>query len=179
MSSQSFSTYQGRSNSMLAEVPQLRISIGRVDESPIRKSRTAQNIKEQPANCAPAYKARRRLTPGSCNGLFSAGFPTGVQGLLPHLTQRTSLISFPLPSWGRPQGHREALLLTCNFQRVAHANPYCKLSSRSLPAFWARLRCNYPRVAIAPLDCKLRNLWKASVSVGNAGINASGSDLSL
>jgi hypothetical protein len=36
--------------------------------------------------------------------MFSAGFPTGVQGHLPHLTQRTS---FPLPSSGqatRPPG---------------------------------------------------------------------------
>ena len=68
------------------------------------KAHAAQNIKERPAKYARAARARGRSTPGSCNGLFSAGFPTGVQGRLPHLTQRTS---FPLPSTGqatRPPG---------------------------------------------------------------------------
>jgi hypothetical protein len=62
--------------------------------------------------------------------LFSVGFPTGVQGCaacVSHLTQRTS---FPLPSSGRPHGHREAPLLICNFQRLAHGGPYCKSATK-------------------------------------------------
>ena len=105
--------------------------------------------------------------------LVLCGIPYRGRGVLPHLTQRTSLTSFPLPSWGRPQGHREASLLICNFQRVAHATPYCKLSSRSLPACRFRLRCNFPRIATMPPDCKRRSLWKAAGSVGNARLNAS------
>ena len=48
-----------------------------------------------------------------------------LQGLtLPHPTQRTS---FPLPSIGAGhKGHREALLLICNFSRVAQATLQCK-----------------------------------------------------
>ena len=45
------------------------------------------------AQRARATKARESIAPGSCNGLFSVGFPTGVQGLSPHLTQRTSSIT--------------------------------------------------------------------------------------
>jgi len=41
-----------------------------------------------------------------------------------HLTLRTS---FPLPSSGRPHGHREAPSLICNFLRVAHATLACNL----------------------------------------------------
>ena len=58
-------------------------------ERSIQRRRAAQNIKERPAKRARATRARRSRTPGSCNGLFSAGFPTGVQGLQPHLIQRT------------------------------------------------------------------------------------------
>jgi len=47
----------------------------------------------------------------------------GLRGRLPYLTQRTSS---PLPFSGRPHGHREAPLLTCNFQRVAQVTPRCK-----------------------------------------------------
>jgi len=36
-------------------------------------------------------------TSGLAMGLFSAGFPTGVEGHLPHLTQRTGF--FSLPGW--------------------------------------------------------------------------------
>jgi len=89
-------------------VPRVRISICLAGKTPVQKLRAALNINERPANRARAAEARRRLPPGSCNGLFSEGFPTGVQGLLPHLTQRTSITTcFPLPSTGqakRPPG---------------------------------------------------------------------------
>ena len=41
--------------------------------------RAAQNIKQRPVFTR-ATRARERSTLGSCNGLFSAGFPTGAQG---------------------------------------------------------------------------------------------------
>jgi hypothetical protein len=106
------------------------------------------------------------LTPGSCNGLFSVGFPTGVQGHLPHPTQRTSSIT-RLPTSlnrGRPNGHREALLLNrYNFQRVAHAPFDCKRRRHEshLP------RCNFPRIATLRPESKLLICGKPTESVGN------------
>ena len=47
-----------------------------------KKHHAAQNIKQQPAINARADRARGSSASGSCNGLFSAGFPTGVQGVL-------------------------------------------------------------------------------------------------
>jgi hypothetical protein len=73
------------------------------------QSRTAQNIKDRPAQRARATKAHGGFLPGSCNGLFSVGFPTGARDDIPPLpTLRTS---FPLPPTGRPIGHRKAPLL--------------------------------------------------------------------
>ena len=49
------------------------------------------------------------------------------RGLPPHLIQRTSITTcFPLPSLGRPSGHREALPLLCNFSRVSQSTFICK-----------------------------------------------------
>ena len=42
--------------------------------------RAAQNIKERPAQKLEPLGRAKGLPFGSCNGLFSAGFPTGVQG---------------------------------------------------------------------------------------------------
>ncbi len=78
---------------------------GKIRPEPLWITRShGAKIKERPAKNTRATRARGSCTPGSCNGLFSVGFPTGVQGHLPHLTQRTS---FPLPSDGagtRPPG---------------------------------------------------------------------------
>jgi hypothetical protein len=79
-----------------------------------RPSRAAQNIKERPAIYARTTRVRRRLTPGSCNGLFSVGFPTGAQGHLPHLTQRTSSITL-LPTSLTRAGRQATGRLYCNF----------------------------------------------------------------
>jgi hypothetical protein len=53
--------------------------------------------KERPAKIARAARARGRSTPGSCNGLFSVGFPTGVQRCTSSATRKTLRTSFPLP----------------------------------------------------------------------------------
>ena len=52
--------------------------------------------------------------------LFSVGFPTGARSKTLTQTQRTC---FPLPSMGRPNGHRDAPLLSSIFPRVAQATP--------------------------------------------------------
>jgi hypothetical protein len=78
------------------------------------KGRVAQNIKEQPAIYARTTRVRRSLTPGSCNGLFSVGFPTGVQGHSPRLTQRTSSITL-LPTSLKRAGHLATGRLYCNY----------------------------------------------------------------
>jgi len=100
--------------------------------------RVAQKIKERPTQCARATKARGRLSPGSCNGLFSLGIPSrGLRrGSKPASTNPTnqlpnSLDSGPTsPNQGRPtnlaSGHQEAPLLTNNFLRVAQGRPGCK-----------------------------------------------------
>jgi hypothetical protein len=63
----------------------------------LRKTQS-QKIKYRPAKRARADKARGRSTPGSCNGLFSVGFPTGVQRCTSCATRKTLRTSFPLPS---------------------------------------------------------------------------------
>ena len=99
---------RSRSNSLWTVVPRLQLSISQAARCR-STHRAAQNIKERPAIHARADRARGRISPGSCNGLFSVGFPTGVQGRLPHLTQRTS---FPLPSDGA--GHTATGRLHCS-----------------------------------------------------------------
>ena len=57
-------------------------------------------------------------------GLFSAGFPTAVQGRLPHLTERTS---FPLPSSGqatRPPGGS-----TAHLQLIENSTSYSLIAT--------------------------------------------------
>jgi hypothetical protein len=95
---------------------------------------TAQNLKDQPAQQMPEpILAHGNKIPGSCNGLFSEGFPTeGPGGKLTHPTLRTS---FPLPTQGRPNGHREAPLLISNFPRVAQHLLACKSLSICLVPF--------------------------------------------
>ena len=93
---------RGRSNSPLAACSPCANPICLAGKTPAQKHRAALNINERPANRARAAKAHRRLPPGSCNGLFSEGFPTEVQGRLPRLNQRTSITTcFPLPSTGQ------------------------------------------------------------------------------
>jgi hypothetical protein len=108
MSSLISSYTRGRSNSPLTVCSSRVKPICLSGKTPVQKRRAALNINERPANHARAAEARRRFPPGSCNSLFSEGFPTGVQGHLPHLTQRTSITTcFPLPSTGqanRPPG---------------------------------------------------------------------------
>ncbi len=56
-----------------------------------------KKIKKRPAKTARATRARGRSSPGSCNGLFSVGFPTGVQRCTSCAIRSTLRTSFPLP----------------------------------------------------------------------------------
>ena len=57
------------------------------------KSLLRINLKDRPAFARANIGSRGQVL-GSCNGMFSGGFPTGAQGHLPRLTQRTC---FPIP----------------------------------------------------------------------------------
>ena len=78
---------------------------------------------------------------------------------LPRPTLRTG---FPLPTRGRPQGHREAPLLICNFSRVAQATLQCK----SRIGINLRLNRDFLRISTGLQSCKTKGLWKAGISVG-------------
>ncbi len=77
--------------------------------------------------------------------MFSAGFPTGVQGLQPHLTQRTC---FPLPSTGqatRPPGGSTAHLV---LPKSSTRHPLLQtLSASGARLNRARPGCNLTRIA--------------------------------
>jgi hypothetical protein len=113
-------------------------------------ARAAQKFKHRPAKIARATRARGRSTPGSCNGLFSVGFPTGVQRCTTCAIRPTLRTSFPLPPKTNLDGaglfgHREAPLLTSNLTRVAQPTPQCK---RGKGATFPRLAIG-PRIAIS------------------------------
>ena len=94
-------------------------------------------------------------SPGSCNGLFSEGFPTGVQGLLPHLTQRTI---FPLPSSGRLKATGRIHCSNCNFQRVTQPLFIRKPRPSSGCAV-----CDFQRVAQPLSVCKCFPMFRLAV----------------
>jgi hypothetical protein len=104
-----------------------------------------ENINDQPAKIARTARARGRLAPGSCNGLFSLGIPyrglTVQQRNTSNPTNEVPSLSFPLPSYriaigAGPStfqrisrtGHQEAQLLTYHLIRVAQVVPGCKHS---------------------------------------------------
>jgi hypothetical protein len=87
------------------------------------------NIKDRPAYFACAAKARERTyLSGHYNGLFSAGFPTGIRGAIfaassdPKNCLLTSLSGQAL---NRPPEGSTALY--CNFLRLAQAILICNL----------------------------------------------------
>jgi hypothetical protein len=80
------------------------------------KARTAQNIKHLPAqNAHEPLAAHRSFLLGFAIACSLRESLQGYQGLLPHLTQRTSITTcFPLPSTG--QAHRPPGGSTSNLQ---------------------------------------------------------------
>ncbi len=85
--------------------------VRRTGKSPAKMFRAAQNIKQRPA-FARAAKARGSSLPGLAMGLFSAGFPTGVQGIAFDLTRPYEPASlFPLGA-----GHTATGRLHCSFR---------------------------------------------------------------
>jgi len=58
----------------------------------------------------------------------------GYWGLLPHPTQRTSITTrFPLPSWGRPFGHREAFTSHLQLSKSSTGHPSLQAASVCCP----------------------------------------------
>jgi hypothetical protein len=70
---------QARPDSMPASVPCVEKRVRRARNVPGRKLSRSANIKERPVMPEPLRLAGN--FPGSCNGLFSEGFPTGAQGV--------------------------------------------------------------------------------------------------
>jgi hypothetical protein len=98
---------EGLSNSKLRVIPRCDEPKS-VDLSPVRISSFAQRktFKQRPASLGP-LRARGSFSPGSCNGLFSVGFPTGVRGLIPTSPDPSNQLCFLLPTSGgaqRPPG---------------------------------------------------------------------------
>ncbi len=95
-------------------------------------ARAAQKIKERPAKIARADRARGRRTPGSCNGLFSVGFPTGVSTMrkTAQLVRPYEPAShFPLAGQAtRPPGGSTAPF---NLIRVTQDSRRCKFDNRA------------------------------------------------
>jgi len=73
---------RGRANSVGGSFPDCESQTGREAESSIQRFRTAQNIKQRPDERSRTAKVRRRITPGSCNGLFSLGIPYRGPGVI-------------------------------------------------------------------------------------------------
>lgn len=85
--------------------------------SPLKKSAPRKISMIDRAFSARATRAHRRNSPGSCNGLFSVGFPTVAQGLLPRLTIRTSITTAShFPQSGQTIWSPRGLLLTATFR---------------------------------------------------------------
>jgi hypothetical protein len=120
----SFLSAQGRSNSMLAYVPRMRISIELTGISSVQKYRAAQISKsDQRKAPEPVWLTGDNLL-GPAMACSLRVSLQGFRGELPHLTQRTS---FPLPSTGqaiRPPGGSTANF--CNFPRVSETTLVCK-----------------------------------------------------
>jgi hypothetical protein len=123
MSNTFFGFFPGRSNLLLAVVPEAMNRNSR-QTSRFESASFAQRkcFKQRPASLEP-LEARGGLPPGLAMACSLKDSQQGSRGFnRPHPTLRTS---FPLPIPGRPNGHREAPSLQCNFQRIAQAIFVC------------------------------------------------------
>ena len=145
MSNTFFGFFRGRSNSLLAIVSRSD-EPNRLTNKPFRISifRAAQMF-QTATSIARAAKARGGFPPGLA---MACSLKDSLQGSRvfnrPHPTLRTS---FPLPIPGRPNGHREAPSLQCNFQRIAQAS--FVRNPRSL--FLLAPCCSFLRIAMTRL----------------------------
>ena len=142
-------------NSLLAGVPRLRSQPAHRMNVPLRVVALRKISKSDQQTTPEPLGLTGDKSPGSCNGLFSEGFPTGVQGLLPHLTQRTI---FPLPSSGRLKATGRIHCSNCNFQRVAQ--PLFIRKPRPLSGFAV---CDFQRVAQPLSVCKCFPMFRLAV----------------
>ena len=75
----------------------------------LRQFRAAHKYQTTASDTARASEARGRYSPGSCNGLFSVGFPTGALGILT-LTRPNE----PAPHFPSRAGHAATGRLHCS-----------------------------------------------------------------
>ena len=147
---------------MLRVIPKAGLEIRReAKEFASERSHSAKYQRSTGAICARATKAHRRLTPGSCNGLFSPGISLQrAWGLLPHPTQTNQFhyfaSHFPIGQALKTTGRLNCLLLQCNFQRVAQATLHCKHCVKIYPAKPRSPRCNFSRIATTERERKGR-----------------------
>ena len=134
-----------------------------------KASRNAQISKIDRRKRARAAKAHRELNPGSCNVLFSEGFPTGVRGSCLARPYELALHPASRSRLGQARRPRGSKLLLSNSQRVAQARFVCKFPANSLETTsdtGQTALCNLPRIATTQLECNRQPLWKAPFSVG-------------
>jgi hypothetical protein len=127
-----------------------------------KASRNAQISKIDRRKRARAAKAHRELNPGSCNGLFSEGFPTGVRGSClarPYEPALQPASRFPLRAGPKATGKQTALV---QLSKSSISHPLLQIAPE--PAGTAL--CNLPRIAIARSESNRQPLWKAPFSVG-------------
>jgi hypothetical protein len=94
--------------------------------------RAAQISKSNQHNVlAPLGRAKGVFLPfGLCNGLFSAGFPTGAQGVHPTLPHPDPTNQLPTSLYGQAQQATGRLHCSyCNFSRVAQATPFLQATT--------------------------------------------------
>jgi hypothetical protein len=168
VSSRIFFFARGRSNSLLAVIPHLRISIGRPGKPEFSKvaQRKISNSNQQ---CLPEpLRLAGDELLGHAMACSLQGFPyrgSGVHHCARHSDPAnqlpTSLIGQAQKATGRLHCY---FLSNCNFQRVAHATLYCKRQpDKPCPPL-----CNFTRIATRASNCKRgdcgkpRNLWESS-----------------
>lgn len=129
-------------------------------------SHKRQSLKERPATKSPrAFCAHRRTRLlGHAMGLFSAGFPTGVNGA-PNATSTNPTNRLPTSLLGQAAKATGRLhCYICNFLRVAQASLMC--NSR-IALFLAPFR-DFLRISTTRLSCNSPPLWKGPRFCGKA-----------
>lgn len=129
-------------------------------EFPTAEGRTAQNFKQRPATKSPrAFRAHRKTRLlGHAMGLFSAGFPTGVNGA-PNASSSNPTNRLPTSHEGQATKATGRLhCYICNFLRVAHASLMC--NSRTA-LFLAPFR-DFLRISTTRSSCNSSALWKGN-----------------
>ena len=133
---------------------------------PAAEGRTAQNFKHQPATKSPrAFRAHKRTCLlGHAMGLFSAGFPTGVD-CAPNATSSNPTNRLPTSPIGQATKATGRLhCYICNFLRVTQGHSSVQLANRLVLSTVSRLPENTNDTHILQLTCPVERplfLWES------------------